>query len=81
MIESELKVALEELQTGIGNGDAATIKSRMAFLDQSLETHRRELDSQLKHYLRNRSYTKALDYLNGSTDIPKGRCGGRTDFS
>lgn len=81
MIEKELETALVELQEGIDTANGEVIKSRIAFLDKSLQEHRKELDSQLKHYLRNRSYQKALAFLRNEADIPKGRCGGRTDFS
>ena len=81
MIESEIKSMLIELQTAIESTDAATIRQQIAFIDDSLKNHRKDLDSQLAHYLRNRSYQKALAYLNGEADIPKGRCSGRTDFA
>lgn len=81
MAEEELKTVLESLQRAIAAGDGAGVSSSLASLDLALETRRRELDPQLKHYLRNRSYEKALMFLNQQPDIPKGRCGGRTDFS
>lgn len=81
MIEVELKSALLGLQTAISNGDAAGIKSNLAAIEEATVAGRKELDPQLKHYLKNRSYMKALAYLSGESDIPKGRCGGRTDFS
>lgn len=81
MIETQLKEALVGLQDAIGKADAPAIRDRMAFIDGTLQSHRKELDAQLKHYLKNRSYMKALAYLNSESEIPKGRCGGRTDFS
>lgn len=81
MIEEQLKEALVELKRGIDSADAAVIKTSMAFIDGALVSEKKALDSQLKHYLKNRSYMKALAYLGGEDDIPKGRCGGRTDFS
>ena len=81
MIEQKLTDALIDLKGGIEAADAETIRDRMAFLDEALHTHRKELDSQLKHYLKNRSYMKALAFLQGKSAIPKGRCGGRNDFS
>ncbi|EDY81186.1 hypothetical protein VDG1235_803 [Verrucomicrobiia bacterium DG1235] len=81
MIESEIKKSLLQLQGAIAEADAGKIKESMSFIDKSLKTHRRELDAQLKHYLKNRSYMKALAYLGGEDDIPAGRCAGRTDFS
>lgn len=81
MIESQIKDSLEKLRVGIDSANADAIKENMAFLDTALAENRRSLDAQLKHYLKNRSYMKALAYLDGQADIPKGRCGGRTDFS
>ena len=80
-MHEEMKQALVDLQKGIETADAQTIKLRLAFIDDALKSRRKEIDSQLKHYLKNRSYQKALMYLEGQPDIPKGRCGGRTDFS
>ncbi len=81
MIEEQIKDSLEKLQDAIERADAAQIKESMTFVDTALVTHRKDLDARLKHFLKNRSYLKALAHLRGETDIPKGRCGGRTDFS
>lgn len=81
MIEDELKAALIDLQEGIEARDGDRVKDRIRFIDQTFVSHRRELDARLKHFLKNRSYQKALAYMQGSTDIPPGRCSGRTDFS
>lgn len=81
MIETQIKDSLLKLQAAIADGDAGRIKDNMALIDGALTEHRKEIDPQLKHYLKNRSYMKALSFLTGEADIPKGRCGGRTDFS
>lgn len=81
MIETKIKESLQRLTTAIAAADAPAIRENMAAIDTFLREHRREIDSQLKHYLKNRSYLKALAYLEGESDIPKGRCAGRTDFS
>lgn len=81
MIEQDLKEALLSLQTAIGSGDGLGIRDCLAKVENLAEENRRTLDPQLKHFLRNRSYVKALSFLEGESDIPKGRCGGRQDFS
>lgn len=81
MIEEQLKKALVELKRGIDSADAGAIKTNMAFLDEALISEGKALDAQLQHYLKNRSYMKALAHLEGDSNIPKGRCGGKTDFS
>lgn len=81
MIETQIRDSLLRLTQAIEKGDAGTIKESMAEIEGAAQTHRRDLDAQLKHYLKNRSYMKALMYLDGQSDIPKGRCGGRSDFS
>ena len=81
MIEQQLTEALEGLQAAIASSDGAGIKDGLAKVEALTERNRSALDAQLKHYLRNRSYLKALAFLKGESDIPKGRCGGRNDFS
>lgn len=81
MIETQIKESLTKLKDAIAQADATQIKQSMAFVDGALVENRSELDPQLKHYLKNRSYMKALAFLQDEKDIPKGRCGGRKDFS
>lgn len=81
MIETQIKESLVRLQGAIAESDAVGIRESMSFIDEALNTHRKELDAQLRHFLKNRSYVKALAYLGGESDIPKGRCAGRKDFS
>lgn len=81
MIETQIKDSLVKLKDAIAGADAEQIKQCMVFIDGALVEHRRELNAQLKHFLKNRSYMKALDFLNEKADIPKGRCAGRKDFS
>ncbi len=81
MIEAQIKESLIKLQDAIAQADADQIKRSMAFIDGAVLEHKREIHPQLKHFLKNRSYVKALAYLNEEKEIPKGRCSGRTDFS
>ncbi len=75
MIEERLKETLVSLQQGIKSSDSEAILGGLSTLDKLLEAHRRELDSQLVHYLSRRSYEKALMHLEGKEGIPKGICG------
>jgi len=77
MIEKELKEALVSMQEAIGNSDAPAISRCLIQLDEAAKTHERELDPQLSHFLKRRSYQKALMFLEGEGDIPKGICGGK----
>ncbi len=81
MTEMELKEALRALQAAIGAGDGAGIRNGLETVENLTEANRRTLDPQLKHFLGNRSYVKALAFLEGESEIPKGRCAGRQDFS
>ncbi len=79
MIEADLKEALISMQDAISNSDAPAISKCLIQLDEALVTHKRELDPQLKHFLKRRSYQKALMFLEGEGDIPRGLCGGKGD--
>ena len=76
MVEQELKETLISMQSAISAADAPTITNCLKTLDNIVQEHRRELHPQLKHYLKRRSYEKALMFLNGEGGIPKGLCGG-----
>lgn len=80
MIETQIKESLVKLKDAIANADAAQIKGSIAFVDAALVENRREINPQVRHFLKNRSYMKALDFLNEKKDIPKGRCAGRKEF-
>ena len=77
MVEQELKATLIAMQSAISAADAPAITDCLRKLDSAVLEHRRDLDPQLKHYLKRRSYEKALSFLSGDGDIPKGLCGGK----
>lgn len=77
MIESNIKENLIGLQSGISEADGARIAAALKDLDRIVADHAREMNPQLLHFLRNRSYQKALAFLGGDEDIPAGSCGGR----
>lgn len=76
-MEAEIKASLIALLSAIKKSDGATVVAEMAKLDEFLDRGRPGLPPQLVHFLQNRSYAKALMLLEGDTDIPVGRCGGR----
>ena len=80
MTESKLKEALISIQEAISESDSGRIMRCLSDIDEISVAERKTLDPQLKHYLKNRSYLKALMFLEGEEEIPKGRCGGRTEF-
>ena len=76
-LEAEIKASLMALLTGIKSSHGEAIASEMAKLDDFLEAGRNTLHPQLVHFLEKRSYTKAVMFLGGESDIPVGICGGR----
>lgn len=55
----------------VGSGDLA---SAIRSLDEVLGDEEKELPGRLRHFLENRSYTKALIFLEGG-EPEKGTCG------
>ncbi len=76
-MEKEIKDALIGMMDGIKSADGGLIAERMAFLDRVAREKEAELHPQLLHFLKNRSYNKALLWLGGETNIPAGVCGGK----
>ncbi len=75
-MEAHIKASLISLLSAIKAADGQTVATEMARLDEFLERGRAGLHPQLAHFLGNRSYAKALMFLEGDTDIPAGICGG-----
>jgi hypothetical protein len=71
--EVHIKESLISLLTGISKSDGAVVISSMEKLDALLIEHKDTLVPQLKHFMQNRSYAKALAYLGGETPV-KGTC-------
>lgn len=78
-MEIQIKESLLALLAGVKAADGRVIAEEMVKLDGYLERGEAsgELHPQLGHFLRNRSYAKAVMFLGGETDIPVGACGGR----
>jgi hypothetical protein len=71
--EAYIKEYLILLLTGISNSDGSAVTHSMEKLDALLQEQGNTLHPQLKHFMQNRSYAKALAYLGG--EIPaKGTC-------
>ena len=76
-MEAQIKASLMSLLSAIKSADGQTIAAEMARLDEFVERGRAGLHPQLVHFLQNRSYAKALMYLDGDVNIPVGVCGGK----
>lgn len=70
MINDEIEKSLVLLAKG---GGEAVLQATLE-LDGLLAEHRKELDPKLAHYLERRSYGKALEFVRGASDIPRGTC-------
>jgi|MDTA01.2.fsa_nt_gb hypothetical protein len=70
----EIKSCLEVI-TNPKNAKPGEFKQTLRRLDQIVEKEKDTLHPRLRHFLENRSYQKAVIWLNG--EIPeKGSCGG-----
>jgi hypothetical protein len=58
----EISQWLSQILDGAGNGRVAALRA----LDQFVSEHESTLDRGLVHYLKNRSYEKARNWLNGN---------------
>lgn len=76
MSEIKIKKQLVDLQSAISSADGEALAAALRELDLWVVSHGGEIDPQLRHFLKNRSYEKALAYLSGVEDIPPGICGG-----
>jgi hypothetical protein len=78
MTEPEIRGAVTALLAAIKAGDSQSVAAEMGRLDAVARTGPAAgLHPQLLHFLQNRSYAKALQFLGGETSIPAGACGGR----
>lgn len=71
---ANIKASLIELVAGMKAADTPKMLKSMEELDRLVATGKRALDPQLTHFLERRSYAKALDYLEGASDVPAGTC-------
>jgi len=78
-MESEIKAALISLLDAIKSANAQIVATEMARLDDFAQRGQLSLHPQLLHFLRGRSYVKAVLFLGGEVNIPVGACGGKAD--
>jgi hypothetical protein len=75
----QLKASLINLVAGMKAADTPRMLRSMAELDGVVAAHKHELDPRLAHFLERRSYAKALDFLGGASDVPRGECAPKAD--
>jgi hypothetical protein len=73
--DDQIKKSLMALMDAIRRADAAAVAAETQALDRCLDAAGEGLHPQLAHFLRNRSYPKALMFLGGEAAIPGGSCG------
>lgn len=78
MVDTKIKQILQEFRGAISKTDSDGIASALGKLDRITREQQREIDPRLLHFLRQRSYEKAFDYLGGESGMPPGNCGGRS---
>jgi hypothetical protein len=76
-MEDQIRQILIALMDAIKRADGGAVAGRMEAVEELLERGRGSLHPQLVHFLENRSYPKALQFLGGDSGIPAGSCGGR----
>ena len=73
-----LKASLIDLVAGMKAADTPKMLRSMEQLDGLVAARKSELDPQLAHFLERRSYAKALEFLGGADDVPRGTCAPKT---
>jgi hypothetical protein len=69
-----LQACLIELAAAMKAADTPNMLRSMEQLDELVAAHKRDLDPRLAHFLERRSYAKALEFLGGAADVPRGTC-------
>jgi hypothetical protein len=80
-METQIKESLNALIAGAKTANSGAVMTEMERLDGWLAQDRDTLHPQLVHFLRNRSYARALKFLGGAADIPASACGVEADKS
>ena len=75
-MENEIKRHLLMIRESISRADGEGMIRALAELDRIVAESGTGLPPRLAHFLQNRSYEKALAFLEGQGDIPAGVCGG-----
>ena len=68
MIEEEIASHIRDLLTATANADSEGVLNATLALDTLQKERRSEIKGHLNHYLENRSYQKALAFIEGQPD-------------
>ena len=63
--EQQVKIALAEFENGLSAGQSECVGQALSKLNQYLESAPSDAHPQLIHFLKKRSYQKAIQWLNG----------------
>lgn len=74
MALDQLHTELQALMAAIDNGEGESIAAHLRQLDEFGQELGSEAPPMLRHYLEKRSYTKALDFLEGRDEAAAPNC-------
>ena len=74
MALEQVHITLQALMTAIDNGEGESIATHLRQLDELGQKLGKEAPPMLRHYLDKRSYTKALDFLEGRDEAAAPNC-------
>lgn len=70
----QVHTTLQALMAAIDNGEGESIAAHLRQLDELGQELGKEAPPMLRHYLEKRSYTKALDFLEGHDEAAAPNC-------
>ena len=74
MALDQLHTELQALMAAIDNGEGESIAAHLRRLEELGQELGKEAPPMLRHYLEKRSYTKALDFLEGRDEAAAPNC-------
>ena len=74
MALDQLHTELQALMAAIDNGEGESIAAHLRQLDELGQKLGKKAPPMLRHYLEKRSYTKALDFLEGRDEAAAPNC-------
>ena len=74
MALEQVHITLQALMAAIDNGEGELIATHLRRLDELGQELGKEAPPMLRHYLEKRSYTKALDFLEGRDEAAAPNC-------
>lgn len=72
--QSEIRECLMSLVESMNTSNGPAMIAGMERLDRFVSTESASIPPRLMHFLENRSYAKALDFLGGAGEVPRGSC-------